>query len=188
MAGIASGTRAEQARQTRQGIVETAQRLFSERGFEGASLQDIADEMGLTKAAVYYHFPNKVDILGAIVVPTFHAMNDLLDIAETKRSRTARMRVIVDGLVDMLVEHRDALSIMTASPTTDTAHAHEAAFEAMRQRAITLLYGETPSTDQRAALHLMIGVVAAVPALADLPTEELRETLVRACTRLLKTS
>jgi hypothetical protein len=48
--------------------------------------------------------------------------------------------------------------------------------------------GVNPSTDQRAALYLMVGVVAAVPALADLPTEELRETLVRACTRLLKTS
>jgi AcrR family transcriptional regulator len=188
MTRTAGGTRAEQARQTKQGIVDTAQRLFSERGYEGASLQDIADEMGLTKAAVYYHFPNKADILRAIVVPTFRAMSDLLDIAETKRSRTGRMRVIVDGLVDMLVLHRDALSIMMANPTTDTAHADEAAFDAMRQRAITLLYGENPSTDQRAALYLVVGVVAAVPALADLPTEELRETLVRACTRLLKTS
>ena len=190
MTRTAGGIRAEQARQTRQGIVDTAQRLFSERGYEGASLQDIADEMGLTKAAVYYHFPSKADILRAIVVPTFHALNDLLDIAETKRSRTDRMRVIVDGLVDMLVMHREALSILAANPTTDTDTDadHEGAFEAMRQRAITLLYGENPSTDQRAAVHLTVGVVTAVPALADLPAEELRETLVRACTRLLKTS
>jgi AcrR family transcriptional regulator len=189
MTRTAGGTRAEQARQTRQGILDTAGRLFSERGYEGASLQGIADEMGLTKAAVYYHFPSKADILRAIVVPTFHAINGLLDIAETKRSRTERMRVIVDGLVDMLVLHREALSILMANPTTDADHAdEEAAFDAMRRRAITLLYGENPSTDQRAALYLTIGVVNAVPALADLPTEELRETLVRACTRLLKTS
>jgi len=189
MTRTAGGTRAEQARATRQGILDTAGRLFSEHGYEGASLQDIADEMGLTKAAVYYHFPSKADILRAIVVPTFHALNDLLDIAETKRSRTERMRVIVNGLVDMLVAQREALSILMANPTTDADHtAEEAAFDVMRQRAITLLYGENPSTDQRAALYLTIGVVTAVPALADLPTEELRETLTRACTRLLKTN
>jgi AcrR family transcriptional regulator len=191
MTRTAGGTRAEQARATRQGIVDTAGRLFSERGYEGASLQDIADEMGLTKAAVYYHFPSKADILRAIVVPTFHTLNDLLDIAETKRSRTERMRVIVNGLVDMLVLHREALSILMANPPADTEHDDHTdmtAFDAMRQRAITLLYGENPSTDQRAALYLTIGVVTAVPALADLPTEELRETLTRACTRLLKTN
>jgi len=169
MTRTAGGIRAEQARATRQGIVDTAQRLFAERGYEGASLHDIAVEMGLTKAAVYYYFPSKADILRAIVVPTFHAINDLLDVAETKRSRTERVRVIVDGLVDMLVVHREALSVLVANPPADTARTDQTVFEAMRQRAITLLYGENPSTDQRAALYLTIGVVRSVPALNDLP-------------------
>jgi AcrR family transcriptional regulator len=186
MARTAGGTRAEQARATRQGIVETAQRLFAERGYEGTSLQDIADEMGLTKAAVYYHFRSKADILRAIVVPAFHSLSDLLDIAETKRSRAERMRVVVNGLVDMLVAHREELSILMSSPTTDSYHDDKPTFDVVRLRAITLLYGENPSTDQRAALYLTIGVIAAVPALADVPAEELRETLVHTCTRLLK--
>lgn len=186
MARTAGGTRAEQARATRQGIVETARRLFAERGYEGASLQDIADEMGLTKAAVYYHFRSKADILRAIVVPAFHAIDDLLDIAETKRSRAERMRVVVNGLVDMLVTNREALSILMTSQTTDNYQTDKPVLDVTRQRAITLLYGENPSADQRAALYLTVGVIAAVPALADLPAEELRGTLVRTCTRLLK--
>jgi AcrR family transcriptional regulator len=182
------GTRMEQARQTRQGIVDTAQRLFAEHGYEGASLGDIAAEMGLTKAAVYYHFPSKADILRAVLRPTFLAVSDLLDVAETKRSRAERMRVIVNGLVDMLVAQREALSVMAANPAADPDRGNEAEFDAMRRRAITLLYGENPTTDQRAALHLTIAVARAVPDLAYLPTETLRETLVRACTRLLKTT
>ena len=58
----ATSTRAAQAERTRQQILETAQRLFAEHGYDATSLQMIADEMGLTKAAVYYHFPAKVDI------------------------------------------------------------------------------------------------------------------------------
>ena len=96
------------------------------------------------------------------------------------------MRVVVNGLVDMLVAHREELSILMSSPTTDSYHDDKPTFDVVRLRAITLLYGENPSTDQRAALYLTIGVIAAVPALADVPAEELRETLVRTCTRLLK--
>ena len=51
--------RAAQAERTRQQILETAQRLFTELGYDATSLQMIADEMGLTKAAVYYHFRAK---------------------------------------------------------------------------------------------------------------------------------
>jgi len=59
-------TRAVQAEQTRQQILRTAQRLFTELGYDAASLQMIADEMGLTKSAVYYHFPAKSDLLYAV--------------------------------------------------------------------------------------------------------------------------
>src|SRR5580658_10911863 len=62
-------TRAVQAEQTRQQILETAQRLFAELGYDATSLQMIADEMGLTKAAVYYHFHAKSDILHATIKP-----------------------------------------------------------------------------------------------------------------------
>jgi len=43
--------------------------LLTEVGYEATSLQMIADEMGLTKAAVYYHFRAKTDILHAIMLP-----------------------------------------------------------------------------------------------------------------------
>jgi AcrR family transcriptional regulator len=39
---------------TRQTILATAQRLFGERGYDATSLRQIADAVGMTKAAVYY--------------------------------------------------------------------------------------------------------------------------------------
>lgn len=43
-------------------ILDTAERLFVEKGYDSASLQDIIDETGLSKGAIYHHFSSKEDI------------------------------------------------------------------------------------------------------------------------------
>jgi TetR/AcrR family transcriptional repressor of uid operon len=51
---------------TRGRILETALALFSRNGFHGASIRDIASAIGLTEAAIYYHFPSKRAIIRAL--------------------------------------------------------------------------------------------------------------------------
>ncbi|MCU1645244.1 MAG: hypothetical protein JWN03_5519 [Nocardia sp.] len=185
MTDTGATTRAEQARQTRQRIIDTARSMFSERGYEATTLQQIADEMGLTKAAVYYYFRTKAEIFREIVVPEFRAMNELLDRAETVRSRPKRVQLVIAGMVDMLVAQREALAILQANPAIDVRiDSDNGSFESMRDRALVVLYGDNPSPDQRAALYINIAIAVAVPALADIPDDILRETLTRACTRL----
>ena len=49
---------------TRRRILDAAQKLFSEKGFEHTSMQDIVNELGnLSKGAIYHHFPGKEAIL-----------------------------------------------------------------------------------------------------------------------------
>ncbi|WP_165990279.1 TetR/AcrR family transcriptional regulator [Streptomyces sp. YIM 98790] len=48
---------------TRQRIQDIALAFFLDRGYEKTSLREIADELGVTKAALYYHFKTKEDIL-----------------------------------------------------------------------------------------------------------------------------
>lgn len=52
---------------TRDQIVEAADLLFYERGFEGASFTDIADAVGISRGNFYYHFKSKDDILDAVI-------------------------------------------------------------------------------------------------------------------------
>ncbi|WP_025274960.1 TetR/AcrR family transcriptional regulator [Haloglycomyces albus] len=47
---------------TRERIQRTAIELFSDNGYERTSLREIAEQLGLTKAALYYHFKTKEDI------------------------------------------------------------------------------------------------------------------------------
>jgi AcrR family transcriptional regulator len=54
------------AASTRQRILDAALDLFTEKGFDGTSLREIAQRLGVTKAALYYHFASKDDILMAL--------------------------------------------------------------------------------------------------------------------------
>src|ERR1700734_3037387 len=51
------------APETRERILDIALELFTEQGYDKTSLRDIAERLGTTKAALYYHFERKEDIL-----------------------------------------------------------------------------------------------------------------------------
>ncbi|HEX7589690.1 MAG TPA: helix-turn-helix domain-containing protein [Demequinaceae bacterium] len=86
---------------TRQRILEVAARLFSERGFAGTSIRDIADALGVTKAALYYHFPSKDAILGELVAQPLAAVRAVLAEPHRLTDRAGR-EVFIRRAVDAL--------------------------------------------------------------------------------------
>ena len=52
---------------TRERILDSAQRLTQTRSFHGFSFQDIADEVGIRKASLYHHFDSKDDVAVAML-------------------------------------------------------------------------------------------------------------------------
>ncbi|MFI1970052.1 TetR family transcriptional regulator [Streptomyces cinnamoneus] len=82
---------------TRERIQKTALDLFVSRGYDKTSLREIAEELGVTKAALYYHFKTKEDILGALSDQLGRPVDDLIAWAreqpvtlETKRELLRR--------------------------------------------------------------------------------------------------
>jgi AcrR family transcriptional regulator len=67
------------ARSTRDRILDVALDLFTAKGFDGTSLREIAEELGVTKAALYYHFASKDDILMALHMRLHELGKDALD-------------------------------------------------------------------------------------------------------------
>ena len=65
ISGVASGRKRKRLR--KEEIVAEATRLFAERGYEGASMGDLAERVGLRKASLFHHFPSK-DVLYATVL------------------------------------------------------------------------------------------------------------------------
>ena len=50
----------------REAIIRTAERLFFEKGYEETSIQDILDELSISKGGFYHHFDSKIALLGEI--------------------------------------------------------------------------------------------------------------------------
>ena len=178
-------TRAVQAERTRQQILATAQRLFAELGYDATSLQMIADELGLTKAAVYYHFRAKSEILHAAMQPGIQRLEVLLDEAAAIRGRRARIEHLVDGFVDFLVEHRHYAAMATTDPAAKR-NKLDGKKVTLAQRALTVLFGEKPTGAERLAFGVLFFVPECLPDLADLTDEELREALHTTILRMLR--
>src|SRR5437773_6126033 len=57
----------DRGEQTRRHILEAAARAFAERGYAGASLNDVIKDSGVTKGGFYFHFPSKEALALAVL-------------------------------------------------------------------------------------------------------------------------
>jgi AcrR family transcriptional regulator len=178
-------SRAVQAERTRQQILATAQRLFAERGYDATSLQMIADEMGLTKAAVYYHFRAKNEILLAAMRPGLLRLQTLLDEAAAIRGRRPRIEHIVNGMVEFLVQNRH-YAVMAATDPAAKRDKLDDESAAQRQRALTLLFGDNPTGAERLAFSTVFRLPECLPDLVDLSDSDLLEALRATAVHILR--
>jgi AcrR family transcriptional regulator len=64
--------------ETRQRILDVALDLFVEQGYDKTSLREIAERVGVTKAALYYHFQSKEDIVTTLHMPVHELMHSAM--------------------------------------------------------------------------------------------------------------
>jgi AcrR family transcriptional regulator len=62
-----SPSRKAEPNDTRERLLRTAERLFSDKGFHGTSLRDIGKEVGVANASLLYHFPSKGKLYAAVL-------------------------------------------------------------------------------------------------------------------------
>ncbi|WP_328480465.1 TetR/AcrR family transcriptional regulator [Streptomyces sp. NBC_00377] len=73
------GTKQQRRGNTRQRIQDVALELFAEQGYEKTSLREIAERLEVTKAALYYHFKTKEEIIVGIFTDLTKPIEDLID-------------------------------------------------------------------------------------------------------------
>jgi AcrR family transcriptional regulator len=174
---------------TRTRLLSTALRLFTEHGVEGTSLQMIADALGVTKAAVYYHFKTKDEITEAVAEPAVAELAVILDEAARLRRPGAQVDHVLDGLVDLIVRNRVLVAVFCSDP--GIARAVERLLhgdENVMVRLPAMLVGDDPSPSALVAAHVALSGVAMAggsPSFASLDDESLRRYLLDAARRLL---
>jgi len=90
---------------TRQRILDTARELFTEQGYDGTSLREIAEPLGFSKAALYYHFKSKEEILAALLEPAnelLHAFLARLEAASAVDEWAEALDWVIDQMPEQL--------------------------------------------------------------------------------------
>lgn len=73
------GTKQQRRGNTRQRIQDVALALFAEQGYEKTSLREIAERLGVTKAALYYHFKSKEEIIVSLFEDLTRPLDELVE-------------------------------------------------------------------------------------------------------------
>jgi len=95
--------RGDKGTKRRDDIVGEATRLFGERGYEGASMADLAERVGLRKASLFHHFPSKEQLYAAVLERPVRDLAQVVDRAlASEASFEGRLDALNDALVDTL--------------------------------------------------------------------------------------
>jgi AcrR family transcriptional regulator len=191
----ASGRRVAIARpQARRGhgrrrVTDAAVELFAEHGVSGTSLQMIADHLGVTKAAVYYQFHAKEDIVLAVLGAALEEMAAFVTAAEAQSSPDEAAMVALRGLVDLMIGHRKEVAALMRDPEVERIMAAHDDLESLVRRLTTLLLGPSPDLRRRVVVSVVGAGVSQAgidPLLADVDDETLRAQLLELGPSLLR--
>ncbi len=87
---------------TRARIQQVAVELFTEHGYEKTSLREIAERLDVTKAALYYHFKSKEDIVASLVEDYYGQMDALVTWAQEQPGTAATRAEILRRYVSLI--------------------------------------------------------------------------------------
>ncbi|MHB1848640.1 MAG: TetR/AcrR family transcriptional regulator [Acidimicrobiales bacterium] len=194
-------THAHAGDQTRARIVEVALELIADRGFAATSTREIAERLGVTKAALYYHFRTKDDLLSAIVGPATAELEALIERAVTERAGTERAvteRAGTDAssaardnlllsYVDLVARHAELIRVLANDPAVKECASLRAVVP-LFQRLVPLLAGtDEPDTAQRTRVRAALSAIhgALVRGQPDDDPEILRATAVEVARAVL---
>ncbi|MFG2480589.1 ScbR family autoregulator-binding transcription factor [Streptomyces fagopyri] len=168
----------ERGTRSRHSILESAARVFDERGYDAASTNDILARTGLTRGALYHHFPSKEAIAVALVT----AHSEALVVPD----RAVKLQAVIDLTLEFAqrLQHDPVLraSVRLAVEQTSFSRPPQTAYEQSGAAILALLrqaeeQGEIlPGVDIQEATSTIVGAFTGLQLMsqvysnrADLP-------------------
>lgn len=162
-------------------MIAAAVPLFARHGVGGTSLQMIADEIGVTKAAVYHQYRTKDEIVLAAAETELASLEQVVEAAEAEPDRARSFDVLVDGMVDHAVQRGRTVSSILGDPVVVDFFAEHDGFRDVMRRMGAILVGDGSTRAGVRTAMLVAAVSGAVmhPLVADLDDATLRAELER---------
>ena len=170
---------------TRQRILDVALDLFTEQGYDGTSLREIAEQLGVTKAALYYHFESKEDILMALHMRIHDFGREALMLIGEGPVTLELWGELLDQIVgEMLAQRKLFLMHERNQAVLEKLHRedHDAEHEDIQNQFRRVLGDERVPSRDRVRMAAAFGVVFSSIFLGDAsfdstPKDELEEML-----------
>jgi AcrR family transcriptional regulator len=151
-------------RGTRARIQAVAVEMFTEHGYEKTSLREIAEALGVTKAALYYHFKSKEDIVRSLVEDYFGRIDALVSWGGNEPAGPARRAEILRRYVAIVQEgeaafrmlHQNQAAIKSLSGSKNTGQL----FRERISPLIALLTGPDPGLEDRLRAAMALGGIS----------------------------
>jgi AcrR family transcriptional regulator len=159
--------------------------LFNEQGYDKTSLREIAQRLGFTKAALYYHFERKEDILLELHMRLHSLIPDVLERLELNGDGSESAEtwsILIDHLIDQVASNRKLFLLhernFPAMQGLARSEHHEAEHEDLAQMMRSFFASPRIPLSQRVRMASSIGAVMSVlmgagEVFADVPTAEL---------------
>ena len=181
------------SRTTRERILDVALDLFVRKGYAETSLREIASELDFTKAALYYHFESKQDILVALHMRVHELTEELVPLLQTEANADATWERLLDGLIGLAMRHRRLIELHLRNQEAIAdmhrgkgLERHGPRGPDIEQLLLNLLTDPSLPLERRvrrmASLGVIAGVLLAAGAFAGTPEAELEaatHTVVR---------
>jgi len=169
-------------------IISAALDLFARNGVGGTSLQMIADNIGVTKAAVYHQYNTKDEIVLAAAEAELARLEAIVGAAEAESSRARARRTLVAGMIDLAVAHRHTVSTILNDPVITRTFTEHNSFREVMDRMSCVLFGDDFGHEARVSTAMFTAAISGTvmhPLVAGLDDETLRSQLERLARRLL---
>jgi AcrR family transcriptional regulator len=169
-------------------VLSAALKLFAEHGFEGTTIQQIADTLGVTKAALYYHFESpKDEILAALIAPATEGLDSLLEEYEARPRTPASRRRFAEAYIDLMLGQRELIGYMSSDLAVLSHPAVAAGHRARHRRLEAMLMDDAVSFKERIRVTMALkGIVGTLAQNPEADAAELREALVEVAVLLLR--
>jgi AcrR family transcriptional regulator len=103
---------------TRARIQQVALELFGEQGYERTSLREIAERLGVTKAALYYHFKSKEDIVRSFTEDHFGRLDALIEWGREQPPGARTAQELLDRYLTIVMEGVEVFRFLERNQAT----------------------------------------------------------------------
>jgi len=174
--------------ETRARILDAAQTIFAEQGFEKTQLEQVAARAGYSRGAIYAHYSSKEDVFLALmeqrVYAKFVAFSELMEREpDCGQRREMFKRWVLDQLSDASLSTLNLefklFAMRHPQSREKVKRFYELLVKSSGERLVDLLFGKGPDKVKRAAVERRIAILGAVLSAVSLESHFRRELLSR---------